>query len=120
VKTWKKDRVELSPQTARRHYVLVWLVLFFKVGSCIEFIGGGTVLGFELRAHPCNPSYSGGSDQEDHGLKPDPRQIVPETLSPKIPNTKKVWKYDFQVVSHLPSKSGALSSNPILRKKNKQ
>jgi hypothetical protein len=21
-------------------------------------------------AHACNPSYSGGSDQEDHGLKP--------------------------------------------------
>jgi hypothetical protein len=22
-------------------------------------------------AHTCNPSYSGGRDQEDHGLKPD-------------------------------------------------
>jgi hypothetical protein len=22
-------------------------------------------------AHACNPSYSGGSDQEDSGLKPD-------------------------------------------------
>jgi hypothetical protein len=23
-----------------------------------------------LVAHACNPSYSGGRDQEDHGLKP--------------------------------------------------
>jgi hypothetical protein len=24
-----------------------------------------------LAAHTCNPSYSGGRDQEDHDLKPD-------------------------------------------------
>jgi hypothetical protein len=24
----------------------------------------------ELMAHACNPSYSGGRDQEDQGLKP--------------------------------------------------
>jgi hypothetical protein len=32
-------------------------------------------------AYTCNPSYSGGRDQEDHGSKPD--QIVLETLSKK-------------------------------------
>jgi hypothetical protein len=31
-------------------------------------------------AHTCNPSYSGGRDQEDHGWKP-PGQIVFETLT---------------------------------------
>jgi hypothetical protein len=29
------------------------------------FIGYGVPV-----AHPCNPSYSGGRDQEDHSLKP--------------------------------------------------
>jgi hypothetical protein len=33
-----------------------------------------------LVAHTCNPSYSGGRDQEDHSLKPA-GQIVQETLS---------------------------------------
>jgi hypothetical protein len=32
--------------------------------------------------HACNPSYSGGRDQEDCGSK-QPRQIVHETLSQK-------------------------------------
>jgi hypothetical protein len=31
-------------------------------------------------AHACNPSYSGGRDQEGHGLKPA-GQIVLKTLS---------------------------------------
>jgi hypothetical protein len=37
-------------------------------------------------AHACNASYSGGRDQEDHGLKPawantsqDPRWKIPKT-----------------------------------------
>jgi hypothetical protein len=37
-------------------------------------------------AHSCNPSYSGGRDQEDRGSKL-PGQIVQETLSKK-PITK--------------------------------
>jgi hypothetical protein len=36
-----------------------------------------------------NPSYSGGKDQEDHGLK-HPSQIVHKTLSPKNPSQKGV------------------------------
>jgi hypothetical protein len=28
--------------------------------------------GQTLVAQPCNPSYSGGKDQEDHGSKPAP------------------------------------------------
>jgi hypothetical protein len=40
-----------------------------------------------LVAHMCNPTYSGGRDQEDCGSK-QPRQIVLETLSQKNPSQK--------------------------------
>jgi hypothetical protein len=40
-----------------------------------------------LVAHACNPSYSGGRDQEDHGSKPA-GQTVRETLSQKKPTGK--------------------------------
>jgi hypothetical protein len=33
--------------------------------------------------HTCNPSYSGGRDQEDLGSKPPHRQIVQETIAQK-------------------------------------
>jgi hypothetical protein len=39
-----------------------------------------------LVAHTCNPSYLGGRDQEDCGLKPVWANSFPD---PKIPNTKK-------------------------------
>jgi hypothetical protein len=39
-------------------------------------------------AHACNPSYSGGRDQEDRYLKLA-RQIVCETLSQKNPAQKR-------------------------------
>jgi hypothetical protein len=39
-----------------------------------------------------NPSYSGGRDQEDPGLKP--ALANSETLSWKIPNTKNDWRSD--------------------------
>jgi hypothetical protein len=35
-------------------------------------------------AHTCNPRYSGGRDQEDHGSK-STGHIVHETLSQKYP-----------------------------------
>jgi hypothetical protein len=40
-----------------------------------------------LVAHTCNPSYSGGRDQEDLC----PGQIVQETLSRKNPLPKRSW-----------------------------
>jgi hypothetical protein len=40
-------------------------------------------------AHTCNPSYSGGSDEEDRG---QPGQIVCPTLSRKYPTQKKGWR----------------------------
>jgi hypothetical protein len=47
-------------------------------------------LGWALVAHACTPSYSGGRDQEDHGLK---SSLANSSLDPmlKIPNTRKGW-----------------------------
>jgi hypothetical protein len=42
-------------------------------------------------AHVCNPSYSGGRDQEDLGLKPA-QQIIQETLSQKNPSQKRAGR----------------------------
>jgi hypothetical protein len=61
-----------------------------------------------LVAHACNPSYLGGRDQEDFTLKTVQANIL------KIKRADRVA----QVVEHLPSKGKALSSSPILPKKN--
>jgi hypothetical protein len=55
-----------------------------------------------LLAHACNPSYSGGRQQEDQGLKPA------LGITSKIPNTKRVGGVT-QVVECLPSKHEALT-----------
>jgi hypothetical protein len=41
-------------------------------------------------AHACNPSYSGGRDQEDHSLKPAWANSSPDRISKK-PITEKGW-----------------------------
>jgi hypothetical protein len=46
------------------------------------------ILSQALVAHACNPSYTGGRDQEDRGSKPA-QQIVRETLSQKHPTQKR-------------------------------
>jgi hypothetical protein len=64
-------------------------------------------------AHTCNPSYSVGRDQEDL-IWSQPRQILLETPSQKISNTKhKKGLTDgvAQMVKHQPSKYEALRSN---------
>jgi hypothetical protein len=58
--------------------------------------------------------HSGCRDQEDWASKPS-RQIVRETLSWKIPNTKKGCRMG-QVVEHLPCKCKARNSNPSTTK----
>jgi hypothetical protein len=40
-----------------------------------------------LAGHTCNPSYSGGRDQEDHGLKPAWANNLRDSIW-KIPNKK--------------------------------
>jgi hypothetical protein len=42
----------------------------------------------KITAHACNPSYSGGRDQEDRSSKPA-EQLVHETLSQKNPSPKR-------------------------------
>jgi hypothetical protein len=59
-------------------------------------------------AHACNPSYSGGRDQEDTGLKP----AQANSSISKIPNTK------IRLVEWLKVK--ALSSSPSTAKKKKK
>jgi hypothetical protein len=61
-------------------------------------------------AHACNPSYSGGIDQEDRGSKPA-GQVVCKNLSQQKPIKKKglaAWL-----------KEKAMSSNPSATKKKK-
>jgi hypothetical protein len=43
-----------------------------------------------LVAHACNPSYSGGRDQEDHGSKPAQANSSPDP-NLKKPIIKKGW-----------------------------
>jgi hypothetical protein len=42
-------------------------------------------------AHACNPSYSGGRDQDDHGLNPAPDEEIGRNPISKKPITKKDW-----------------------------
>jgi hypothetical protein len=41
--------------------------------------------------HTCNPSYSGGRDQEDQGLKPAQANSSQDSISKKDPSQKKGW-----------------------------
>jgi hypothetical protein len=53
-------------------------------------------------AHACNPSYSGGRDQEDCGSKPARANSLGDPIS-KIPSTKRAMEW---------LKVWALSSSP--------
>jgi hypothetical protein len=69
-------------------------------------------------AQICNPSYLGGRDQEDLGWRPasansSPAQIVQETCLENIQYEKGKVEW----LKRLPSKCGALSSNPCTTKK---
>jgi hypothetical protein len=64
-----------------------------------------------LVAHTCNPSYSGGRDQEDHGSKPA------WTNSSRDPSLKKPY-HKKGLVEWLKVKT--LSSNPNTAKKKKK
>jgi hypothetical protein len=44
----------------------------------------------ELVAHSYNPSYSGGRDQEDQGLKPAWTNSLQDPISKKKPSQKRV------------------------------
>jgi hypothetical protein len=62
-------------------------------------------------SHACNPSYSGGRDQEHHGLKPAWVNSLQDPIS-KILNLKRSGGG-----AQVPSKCEALSSNSSAIKK---
>jgi hypothetical protein len=61
-------------------------------------------------AHACNPSYSGGRDQEDHRSKPAQANSSGDPI----------WKNPSQKIGLVEwLKEKALSSNPSIKKKKK-
>jgi hypothetical protein len=71
-----------------------------------------------LVSYACNPSYSGGRDQEDCCLKPAQENSSPELIL-KNPSQKRACGMA-QVVDCLPSRHEALGTNPITAKKKKK
>jgi hypothetical protein len=67
-------------------------------------------------AHTCNPSYSGGRDQEDHRLK------LVQANSSQDPMSKIQKRADgmAQVVEHLPTKCKASTTKKKKKKKLKE
>jgi hypothetical protein len=71
-------------------------VLTDGVASTVGFLMEGTnplkmeKKGWAPVAHTCNPSYSGGRDQEDHGSKPAWANSSQDPIL-KNPITKKEW-----------------------------
>jgi hypothetical protein len=56
---------------------------FYTVKRVIKNSGGRAPV-----AHACNPTYSGGRDQEDHDLKPAWFRTVQKIPSQKTPSQK--------------------------------
>jgi hypothetical protein len=71
-----------------------------------------------LVAQAYNPSYSGGRDRKDHGLKPAQANSSRDPISRKL-ITKKADGVT-QVIECLPSKHEALSSKPQYYRKKKK
>jgi hypothetical protein len=71
-------------------------------------------------AHTCNPSYSGGRDQEDPSLKPAWANSFRDPISKKKTQQKKRAGGASQAVEHLPSEHEALSSNSSTTKMKKK
>jgi hypothetical protein len=68
-------------------------------------------------AHACNPSYSGGRDQEDCGSKPGKTNNLQDPISKKKSITKKGW---WSGSSGRAPTYQVLSSNPSTIKKKKK
>jgi hypothetical protein len=64
---------------------ILWKRLALELNDWVKEISPGQV----PAAHACNPSYSGGRDQEDPSLKPAWVQIVCETLAGKNPSQER-------------------------------
>jgi hypothetical protein len=60
-------------------------------------------------AHTCNPSYSGGRDQEDHGLKPAQANSSARTYLEKL--STKIGLVEWLKVKALSSSSSTAKEN---------
>jgi hypothetical protein len=69
--------------------------------------------------HACNPSYSGGRDQEDHGSKPAQANSLQDLILGKNPQKSGLAEL-LIVVEYMLSKCEALSSNATTTKKKKK
>jgi hypothetical protein len=89
---------------------------FLETGRQLESTGSEfkDILSQVLVAPACNPSYSGGRDQEDDGSRP-----AWKTLSWKYPTQNRPGGVA-QVIERLPSKCEALTSNPSTTTKKKK
>jgi spore cortex formation protein SpoVR/YcgB (stage V sporulation) len=56
----------LGTQETNQHWSIGFQRQMWKRG----YVKGGVGNSWALVVHACNPSYSGGTDQEDHDLKP--------------------------------------------------
>jgi hypothetical protein len=70
-------------------------------------------------AHACNPSYSGGRDQEDHSSKPALGKQFSRPYLEKNPSYKRTDEVS-PAVSMPDWQHEALSSNPSAAKKKKK
>jgi hypothetical protein len=69
-------------------------------------------------AHACNPSYSGGRDQEECGSKPL-GQTIHKTLSQKYPTQNRAGRVAQVVEHHLASMRPCIQT-PVPTKKKKK
>jgi hypothetical protein len=66
-------------------------------------------------AHTCNPSYSGGRDQEDRGLKPAPANSSQDTISKT--SSQKIGLVEWLKVKALSSSPSTTTTKKKKKKK---
>jgi hypothetical protein len=64
-------------------------VFTYSIVILLVFLYFKSMEGWVLVAHTCNPSYSDGSDQEDHGSKPAQANCSPDSYLKNSQHTKK-------------------------------
>jgi hypothetical protein len=116
-KVWLEN--EWEPSLFFHHWIKISCLLSELFGYWWMVLRGERISrkNWAVVVHGCNPSYSGGRDQEDHSSKP--AQIVQESLSWKYPTQKRVGRVT-QMIELLPNKCEALSSRvkmPVPKKR---
>jgi hypothetical protein len=71
----------------------MWKIAYIKKSKymfAITWVTSDKIFIQDYVSHTCNPSYLGGRDQKDHGLKPGQANSLQDPISKK-PITKKGW-----------------------------